>query len=382
MKFNCEDLIPGIPKVQLPEESKQQNGYFRISLSDFLPIWQGFPLQGIAQKRNRLESIFNADYFDEYIVVSDSISIEKIRSTNFSQPSPKNGSGFIYVYTFEDNVLAGARKEGFLWWEKTRYEPKLKIGRTEQHPFYRIERQLDKKANIPEPPILMAILWTELVATCERDIHYELTKQGKRLSDDKGRQKRGGVEWFKDELNQSMPTIYNWINHYRNPVITNEEIPLSFILEPYNEPIANPPIAPCLNTIIFEEKIYPSSADRTNWKKKSLKKEKQLKKFSVSHIYVYEDSIKFSQQNGFFNLNFSEIYAVKFRSGSEFIVRLRNGERYVFDFFNLRGKELDLVAINFQNNLILIRNEGVKTYISPTANLRFYKRFTPIILVD
>lgn len=228
----------------------------------------------------------------------------------------------------------------------------------------------------------MAILWTELVAPCERDIHYELTKQGKRLSDNKGRQKRGGFEWFKDELNQSLPIIYDWINHYRNPVISKEEIPLSYTVEPYVEPITNLPISPYLNKKVLEEKTHLSSAIKINWEKRSSKKEKQLKKFSVGCISICGDSIKFSCKNGSFDLNISEVYAVKFRSGSEFVVRLRDGQRYVFNFFNLRGTELDSVARSFQNNLILIRNEGVKTYISPTVNLRFYKRCTSINPVD
>ena len=62
----------------------------------------------------------------------------------------------------------------------------------------------------------MAILWTELVAPCERDIHNDSTKQGKRLVDNKGRHARGGIEWFKDELTQSLPAIYQWVIHYRS----------------------------------------------------------------------------------------------------------------------------------------------------------------------
>ncbi|MEJ1939035.1 GIY-YIG nuclease family protein, partial [Nostoc sp. NIES-2111] len=115
-----------------------------------------------------------------------------------------------------DNVLAGKYSQGLLWWTSSRYETKLKIGRTEQNVMKRIDQQLATRTSISEPPILLSALWTNLVVQCERSIHHEL--RNKRLSDNMGRPARGGVEWFKDTPTLAIPTVIKWITRYRlNP---------------------------------------------------------------------------------------------------------------------------------------------------------------------
>ncbi|MEJ1934989.1 hypothetical protein WDZ92_32735, partial [Nostoc sp. NIES-2111] len=90
MKFNVADLLPDIPAIKLTEGVNPPPGIFRFSLSDFLLIWKGFPSKNLIEKRERLEQIFNADYFDACTVVTDAMSLDKLIYTDFHAPSPKD----------------------------------------------------------------------------------------------------------------------------------------------------------------------------------------------------------------------------------------------------------------------------------------------------
>lgn len=214
MKVNIDDLLPDIPPISLSEGVESPPpGIFRFSLADFLCVWQGFPSKNLVEKRERLERIFNSDYFNIQTVATDAISLEKLIYTGFYESSPKNGSGFIYLYTFEDNILAGKYYEGILWWTSTKYEAKIKIGRTEQNVLNRIDQQLATRTSVSEPPILLSALWTNQVVQCEREIHNEL--RHKRLTDNQGRAAKGGVEWFKDNPTEAIPIILKWVVRHR-----------------------------------------------------------------------------------------------------------------------------------------------------------------------
>lgn len=222
MTVNIEDLLPDIPALKISETTNPPPGIFRFSLSDFITVWKGFPYSNLTEKRERLERIFNADYFDVPIVATDDVSLDKMIHTSFSASSPQDSSGFIYIYSFEDNILAGKYSEGLLWWTAHRYKAKLKIGRTEQNVFNRIDQQLSTRTPIPEPPILLTALWTKSVVQCERAIHNEL--RNKRLADNQGRNAKGGVEWFKDTPTLALPIILKWVNRYRNHPPANGSI--------------------------------------------------------------------------------------------------------------------------------------------------------------
>lgn len=216
MRFSSDDIWHDIPEVDIHNDFiPETDSIFRICLEDFVYSWKGFPSMHPSKKRERLSCIFNVDYFESHTVLTDSISIEKLINTDFYAPSPNDGSGFIYIYTFEDNVLAGLYEQGILWWKTKRYETKLKIGRTEQNVLRRIDQQLDRKTGISEPPILLAAFWTKLVVPCEREIHRELAN--KRLADKMGRPARGGVEWFKDTPTLTLPIVLRWVEHFSCP---------------------------------------------------------------------------------------------------------------------------------------------------------------------
>ncbi|MBD1873919.1 GIY-YIG nuclease family protein [Nodosilinea sp. FACHB-131] len=216
MRFSSDDIWHDIPEVDISDEELidfiDDGSIFRVCLEDFIYAWKGFPSMHPSKKRERLSSIFNVDYFEEYTVLTDVVSLKKLLNTDFYEPSPANGSGFIYIYTFEDNVLAGLYEPGLLWWRTKRYEAKLKIGRTEQNVLRRIDQQLDRKTGICEPPILLAVFWTQWVVSCEHEIHQELA--GKRLSDKTGKPAKGGVEWFKATPTLTLPVVLKWVEHF------------------------------------------------------------------------------------------------------------------------------------------------------------------------
>lgn len=213
MGFDSDDIWHDIPVINITNNSTvTDNSIFRINLDTFVCCWESFPSMSTCQKRDRLSQIFNIDYFNSDTVLTNKTSIEKLKKSRFYDPSPSDQSGFIYIYTFEDNVLAGLYEQGFFWWKTCRYEAKLKIGRTEQNVFRRIEQQFDSKTGVSEPPILLAVFWTKLVVQCEREIHNELID--KRLKDKEGNLAKGGVEWFKDTPAQILPIVLKWVKHF------------------------------------------------------------------------------------------------------------------------------------------------------------------------
>jgi RNA polymerase sigma factor (sigma-70 family) len=212
MGFDSDDIWHDIPVINITNDSiPTDDSIFRINLDTFVGCWESFSSMSTAQKRDRLSQIFNIDYFDSATVLTNADSLEKLKKSGFYDRSPADQNGFIYIYTFEDNVLAGLYEQGFFWWKNRRYETKLKIGRTEQNVFRRINQQFDNKTGISEPPILLAVFWTKLVVQCEREIHNELTD--KRLKDKEGNLAKGGVEWFKDTPTQILPTVLKWVEH-------------------------------------------------------------------------------------------------------------------------------------------------------------------------
>lgn len=213
MRFNSEDIWHDVPAVKITDSLSLPPGVFRVSLSDFAYVWKGFPSMNYLEKCNRLKRTFNTDYFESPTVLTDALSFEKLKNTGYSDPLVGDGSGFIYIYTFEDNIIAGKHRQGMLWWAVDRYDTKLKVGQTGQNILNRVEQQLGLRTAVSEPPILLTALWTKQVALCERTIHQQLSS--KRLTDSTGKAAKGGVEWFKDIPTSVMPIILYWVSRYR-----------------------------------------------------------------------------------------------------------------------------------------------------------------------
>ena len=185
MGFNSDDIWHDIPIIRIGNDDIPTDGsIFRISLDTFIPYWESSPSRSLAQKREHLSKIFNIDYFDSATILTNAVSLKKLQGWDFYDQPPTERSGFIYAYTFEDNILAGLQEQGLFLLEPRQYETKLKIGRTGQNIFNRIKQQFDKKTGVPEPPILLLFFWNKSVVQCEREIHKEL--DDKRLKDKEG----------------------------------------------------------------------------------------------------------------------------------------------------------------------------------------------------
>jgi hypothetical protein len=344
-------LWPNIPTVDIANEIPPQEGLFKISLTEFTKQWKGFPFRDIEAKRERLYDIFNKNYFDEDTVITDALSLRKLINTNFSECGLQDGSGFIYVYSFEDNILARHFKQGIFWWETSDYEAKLKIGRTERHPFFRIEQQFGSKTNIPEPPILLAMLWTDLVRPCERDIHRELRSIGKRLMDCDGEPARGGKEWFRDTPQEALSLVYRWIKEYR--------IDLSGLIPATNKTSSL--------LIMFSDEFKRRFRMKNPFENRySLRNKRRKKtKINIENICLYRNSAKIKADGIWFSLPDQEVHAIKIKEKDNVVLRLKNGERAILSFQELENNDFEDMTDFLASKMCLVKFDHAtrcKTY--------------------
>lgn len=219
----------------------------------------------------------------------------------------------------------------------------------------------------------MAILWTELVAPCERDIHNDFTKQGKRLVDNKGRHARGGIEWFKDELTQSLPAIYQWVIHYRNPV-SSKELVLSVpgFYSDLGDPSLHFSISRPVKNPRGQEQFSSLSRREKSQKKDNKNKSKPL---TISCIRIDKyggENIEFGCLECSVKVYIQKICAVKFRT-SKVVVRLTNGQRHSF-CVRSKGQVDSVLSFVQEAKWRLIEKEGIKTYIAPTVGQQIKQR--------
>jgi hypothetical protein len=214
--FNSSDLWHKTPMASphnLPE-----SGLFRISLSDlekyFWTVNRSNP--GILNK------LFNKDYSDQYCIVTDFETLNRLKPILWSASTGDYLGGFIYCYTEQNHVLAGKEKEGFWFWETTRYNSTFKCGMSDRHPLKRIYEQYGLKdtngkaaTNKPSPPILLSLLWTGKAYNAEREIHTALDNQ--KVTDNLGQNfNSAGAEWFIDRPENMMKLAYPIVIRYRN----------------------------------------------------------------------------------------------------------------------------------------------------------------------
>lgn len=349
--INLDILWSNIPTVDIAEKIPPQEGLFKISLAEFTKQWKGFPLRNIEAKQERLYDIFNKNYFNEDTVITDALSLSKLIDTNFSECSLQDGSGFIYVYSLEDNILAGYFKQGIFWWETSDYEAKLKIGRTARHPFFRIEQQFGSKTNIPEPPILLAMLWTDFVSRCERDIHRELRATSKKLIDHDGEESRGGREWFRDTPKEALSLVYRWIKEYRTD--------LSGLIPSTGE-------TSYFSTMFSDEFMRYFKTVNLFGNRHILRKGRRKKtKIMIEEIFFYRNSAKIKAGEAWFALPSREVHAIKIKGKNNVVLRLKSGKRAILNFEKLNNSDFHEMNIFLDSKMCLVKFNfatGCKTY--------------------
>jgi hypothetical protein len=127
-KFTADEIF-GRTQIVKTLDNIPQNKPFRLPLSEFAKRWEG------RRSRDELEllkEVSDEDYFEDSLFVTDSVSLEILLAQKFHSKSSDDGSGFVYIYTFENNVLAGKYMHGgFLGFFSSKgYEAQIKIGQT------------------------------------------------------------------------------------------------------------------------------------------------------------------------------------------------------------------------------------------------------------
>jgi hypothetical protein len=222
--FNSADLWHKTPIAK--PQNLPKTDLFRISLRDL----DEYFWRPNGQNRDILKNLFNRDYYDQHCIVTDSESMTRLKPIFWSADTKSYEGGFIYCYTEQNHVLAGKGKEGFWFWESTRYDATFKCGMSDRHPLKRIHEQykmndLDNNpaTSKPSPPILLSLLWTGRAFLAEREIHTALDER--RVTDNQGNSFRNaGAEWFIDRPENMIRIAHPIVMKHRNNPEEEREI--------------------------------------------------------------------------------------------------------------------------------------------------------------
>jgi hypothetical protein len=176
------------------------------------------------------------------ILVIDRNTVEVMRTGEYLRnPYP---AGFIYCYSFEDNIIAGhyneEHSEGFLFfkfkeWKTDHYKPKIKIGcctRENGDVGLRVLTQQNTTSSFA-PPILLFLMYSPIAAGkegvgLERTIHRQLKDKGYWLKTQRNikhsppdlhdsdqesllvQDVAPGNEWFKAPVGEAYSVAYNF----------------------------------------------------------------------------------------------------------------------------------------------------------------------------
>jgi T5orf172 domain len=223
-KFSDDEIFGGTQVIK-SLDNLPKNKFFRLSLSTLATHWKGFKRKDEVEA---LKSIFHVDYFNDSLFVTDSISLPVLLTQEFYSLSNEDKSGFVYIYTFEDKILAGKFQSGFLFFTSTNYKAKIKVGCTTRNVFYRIKQQvIQAGAALSDPPILLAAFWVPRPFNCEAAIHNALSTQ--QVTDSKGQPFHFvGTEYFYAVPKEALPDIYKLVLRNRaeypieKPQVANE----------------------------------------------------------------------------------------------------------------------------------------------------------------
>jgi hypothetical protein len=226
-KFSENEIFGGTQVIK-SLDNLPQNKFFRLSLATFAPHWKGFKRKDEVEA---LKSIFHVDYFDDSLFVTDAISLPVLLTQEFYSLSNEDKSGFVYIYTFEDKVLAGKFQSGFLFFTSTNYKAKIKVGCTTRNVFYRIKQQvIQAGAALSDPPILLAAFWVPRPFSCEAEIHNAFSKQ--QVTDSNGQPFHFvGTEYFYAVPKEVLPDIYKLVQKNRMEHVLEKPQVLSEVVE-------------------------------------------------------------------------------------------------------------------------------------------------------
>jgi hypothetical protein len=112
---------------------------------------------------------FNLDFHRSKTILSDLYSSENNMRGLFNLPLnteiQEDGSGWIYLYTNDQELLNGKKEEGLFWWYQISYKCRIKIGITGRHPIQRIREQ--QSTGVSRLPLILGLLWTPTINTAD-----------------------------------------------------------------------------------------------------------------------------------------------------------------------------------------------------------------------
>ena len=179
---------------------------------------------------NSLSSLFPIDigefaFRNRRILVIDRNTIAELKNMREGYWTGSKQAGFLYGYSYEDNLIAGHYKEahesGILWWYKSwqthHFLPKIKIGKTSRIDFQDrvLEQFTGPRIGVghPEKAILLFLIYSPRVSNdplniknkgLESIVHAELRKRGCFLRDNNRFEDTSpGTEWFEVNVGEA-----------------------------------------------------------------------------------------------------------------------------------------------------------------------------------
>ena len=153
---------------------------------------------------------FNLDFHRSRTIISDKYSYEHNMRGLFNTPlrieKLQDESGWIYLYTNEQELTNGRQEKGWFWWYSLEYKCRIKIGRTGRHPIQRIREQ--QSTGVPHLPLILGLFWTPTIVTADNVLRERLKSFIAPNS--------GGSEWYKLKPNEALNIVLESIEDCRN----------------------------------------------------------------------------------------------------------------------------------------------------------------------
>jgi hypothetical protein len=161
---------------------------------------------------------FNLDFHCSRTIISDKYSYEYNMRGLFNTPlkikleDKKDESGWIYLYTNEQELNDGRQEKGWFWWYSLEYKCRIKIGRTGRHPIQRIREQ--QSTGVPHLPLILGLFWTPTIVTADNVLRDRLRPFMATNA--------GGSEWYKLKPHEALKIVLESIEDCRNCTKNNE----------------------------------------------------------------------------------------------------------------------------------------------------------------
>lgn len=159
---------------------------------------------------------FNLDFHRSRTIISDYYSYQNEMRGLFKTPlrteKHQDGSGWIYLYTNEQELVNGKEETGWFWWYNLEYKCRIKIGRTGRHPIQRIREQ--QGIGVPHLPLILGLLWTPTIVRADNILRERLKRYAALNT--------GSTEWCELKPKDALNIVLESIEDCRSNIQTRE----------------------------------------------------------------------------------------------------------------------------------------------------------------